>query len=62
MSRNVWVVAMTLVKQGTGEWGGNMPAWEGKLENDEVLTIIQWITSLLPDEIYQAWIERGGKD
>lgn len=50
------------IKEGTGELGGSMPAWEGKLGDDEILAIIQWITSLWPDEIYQAWIDRGGKD
>lgn len=55
-------VLLRTIKEGTAELGGSMPAWEGKLDNDEVLTIIQWITSLWPDEIYQTWIERGGKD
>lgn len=35
-----------------------MPAWKEKLSSDEILLIINWITSLWPDEIYQIWREQ----
>lgn len=46
------------INEGTGKLGGNMPAWEGKLSEEQILLIINWITSLWPDEIYQTWRER----
>lgn len=36
-----------------------MPAWKDKLSDQEILLIINWITSLWPDEIYDAWLERN---
>jgi len=45
------------INEGTGALGGNMPAWEGKLSEDNILLIINWITSLWPDDIYQHWRE-----
>lgn len=46
------------IKNGTISLGGNMPGWEDKLTDDEILLIINWITSLWPDEIYDAWRRR----
>ena len=36
---------------------GRMPAWGGKLNDQEVDDIIAWFQSLWPDEVYAAWWE-----
>lgn len=46
------------INEGTGQLGGSMPAWKEKLSEGQILLIINWITSLWPDEIYQVWRER----
>lgn len=43
------------IRDGTQKLGGSMPPWGGKLNDDEILLIIQWLTSLWPDEIYETW-------
>lgn len=45
----------SVIKNGTGKIGGNMPAWKDKLSNHEITLILTWITSQWPDEIYTAW-------
>ena len=52
-------VLFRTVREGTASLGGNMPPWQDKLSNDEILLIINWITSLWPDEIYEAWKRRN---
>ena len=47
------------VREGNVAIGGTMPAWKDKLSDEEVLLIINWITSLWPDEIYEAWMKRN---
>lgn len=47
------------IRNGTLSIGGNMPPWKEKLSNDEIFSIIIWLTSLWPDEIYQAWLQRN---
>ena len=47
------------IRNGTQSIGGNMPPWKDKLSNDEIFSIIIWLTSLWPDEIYQAWLQRN---
>ena len=34
-----------------------MPAWEGKLTEQQVDDVIVWIKSLWPDEIYDIWVK-----
>ncbi|MDN5751694.1 MAG: cytochrome c [Nitrosospira sp.] len=34
-----------------------MPAWEGKLTNQEIDDVIVWIKSLWSDEIYDIWLK-----
>jgi len=36
-----------------------MPAWRDKLSEDDTFSIIVWLTSLWPDEIYDAWMQRN---
>ncbi len=45
------------IKNGTVSIGGNMPAWIGKLNDDEIFYVIIWITSLWPDKIYNSWLQ-----
>ena len=47
------------IQNGTIEIGGSMPPWRGILSKDETFAIIIWLTSLWPDEIYEAWMERN---
>ncbi|MEA3290829.1 MAG: cytochrome c, partial [Pseudomonadota bacterium] len=43
------------VKKGSPGGKGNMPAWEGKLTDEEIVDILAWMQSSWPDELYQAW-------
>lgn len=47
------------IQNGTISIGGSMPAWKDKLSKKESLHIVIWLTSLWPDEIYQAWWKRN---
>ena len=49
------------IRNGTQSIGGNMPSWKDKLSDDEVFAIIIWFSSLWPDEVYQAWLERNNQ-
>lgn len=52
-------VLVSMIENGTLEMGGAMPPWKDKLSRDQILTIIIWLSSLWPDEIYQIWYERS---
>ena len=43
------------IMQGTLKIGGSMPPFAGKLGEAESLQIIYWLTSLWPDELFEAW-------
>ena len=45
-----------MIRQGSVARGGNMPAWEGKLSDDDVAAVIAWIQSRWPEEIYRSWL------
>jgi mono/diheme cytochrome c family protein len=45
-----------MIKQGTIHRGGNMPSWEGKLSEDDINSVIAWIQSRWPEEIYRSWL------
>lgn len=51
---------MLAIKQGTVRIGGNMPAWKNKLNDTQISAIIDYLISLWPEEVYQAWLKRGG--
>lgn len=51
----------TTIKRGTMPMGGSMPAWEGKLSEEDIEAIIVWIQSRWPDEIYQNWLAMDEK-
>ncbi|MBX3615548.1 c-type cytochrome [Nitrosomonas sp.] len=48
------VLKKTILK-GTPPEIGSMPAWEGKLTEQQVDDVIVWIKSLWSDEIYDLW-------
>ena len=48
------VLKMTIWR-GTIAMGGSMPAWEGKLGDDDIEAVIAWFQSRWPEEIYQSW-------
>ena len=43
----------TMIRVGSP--GSSMPAWNGKLTDQEIDDVIVWIKSLWPDEIYDIW-------
>lgn len=43
------------IKNGTARLGGKMPAWKEKLSDQEIRTILLWLQSQWPDELYAAW-------
>jgi len=43
------------IKFGTVRLGGSMPAWQGRLTDQEIDAIIAWFQSQWPDELYAAW-------
>ncbi|MDO8436539.1 MAG: cytochrome c [Nitrosomonadaceae bacterium] len=45
-----------MIREGSPGIGG-MPAWNGKLTNQEIDDVIVWIKSLWPDEIYDIWYQ-----
>lgn len=48
------VLKKTILKGGPPGFG-SMPAWEGKLTEQQVDDVVVWIKSLWPDEIYDVW-------
>ncbi|MDH3639494.1 MAG: cytochrome c [Gammaproteobacteria bacterium] len=52
-------VLFKTIKYGTLRLGGNMPAWKNQLSDEEILLVINWITSLWPEEIYKVWREQN---
>jgi mono/diheme cytochrome c family protein len=52
------VLRMT-IRDGTQKLGGSMPAWGGKLSQQEIDDIIAWIQGEWPDDIWQAWYKRN---
>ncbi len=47
------------IQNGTEKKGGGMPAWRDTLSRQETLSVIMWLTSLWPDEIFAAWLQRN---
>ncbi len=46
---------ITVIQNGTGNIGGNMPAWKDRLTVKQISDILVWITSQWSDEIYTVW-------
>ncbi|HUX64483.1 cytochrome c [Sulfuricella sp.] len=49
------------VHQGSPDGRANMPAWQGKLSDQEIDEVITWITSLWSDAIYLQWVTKVGQ-
>jgi len=54
------VVLKKVIGEGGVPLGGKMPGFGEKLKDEEMLAVISYIQSFWPDEIYKAWISRGG--
>lgn len=50
-------VLIHLIKNGSPGGQGNMPAWGGKLSDEEIRAVIAWFQSLWPDPVYGAWYD-----
>lgn len=46
------------IKNGSPPGTGDMPAWKGKLSDEDIDAVIVWFQSLWPDEVYAAWVDR----
>lgn len=47
---------VAVIKNGARKNGVDvMPAWKGRLRDDDVEAVIQWFQSLWPPEVYVAW-------
>jgi mono/diheme cytochrome c family protein len=44
-----------VILNGSPGGQGNMPAWKGKLTEEQIDDIIAWFQSKWPDEVYEAW-------
>lgn len=44
-----------MIRLGSPDGAGGMPAWDGRLTNQEIDDVIVWIKSLWPDEVYDIW-------
>ncbi len=45
------------IREGTARLGGNMPAWKGRLSEQDIEDVIAWVQSLWPQRVYEAWAE-----
>jgi mono/diheme cytochrome c family protein len=45
------------IRNGTAEIGGNMPAWKDTLSDQQIVSVVAWLSSLWPDEIFNAWLQ-----
>jgi len=48
------------IEQGGVPLGGTMPGFGSKLNEDEKLAVISYFQSFWSNEIYDAWLSRGG--
>lgn len=48
------------IKKGGIPNGGVMPGFENSLSDEQIKNAIAYFQSFWSDEIYQAWLERGG--
>jgi len=50
-----WLHAM--IKNGSPDGRGNMPAWGDRLSDSDIDAIIAWFQSLWPEPAYEGWVE-----
>ena len=49
-----------VVRDGTAQLGGNMPAWGATLSDEQIENTLHYVISLWPEDIFRGWEERGG--
>jgi len=54
------VILKKVIDEGGVPLGGTMPGFKDKLNEKEKLAVISYFQSFWNDEIYGAWLERGG--
>ncbi|HJT51403.1 MAG TPA: cytochrome c [Nitrosospira sp.] len=54
-SAHAWHHSTETLEKMIREGGPGMPAWAGKLTDQQIDDVIVWIKSLWPDEIYDIW-------
>lgn len=50
-------VLLEVVREGSPQGQGNMPAWKEKLSEQEMLDVVAYIKSLWSDPVYQLWLK-----
>jgi len=53
---------LDVINTGGIPYGGQMPPFEDQLSDDEKSAAIAYFQSFWNDEIYEAWLDRGGLD
>ena len=48
-------VLLEVIREGSPDGEGNMPAWKGKLSEQEMQDVVSYIKSLWSDEVYALW-------
>lgn len=51
-------VLQRVILEGGAPLGGTMPAWRGRLSDEEIRQVIAGFQSYWPNGIYQTWLER----
>lgn len=50
-------VLSSVINNGSAQGQGKMPAWNGKLSEQEIRAVIVWFQSTWPQPVYNAWFE-----
>lgn len=50
-------VLSDVIRNGSPDGEGNMPAWQGKLSDQEITAVMLWFQSKWPQPLYDAWYE-----
>jgi len=60
-SAHVWhhptTVLLEAIRDGSPQGAGNMPAWKGKLSEQEMQDVVAYIKSLWSDQVYRLWLK-----
>ncbi len=46
-----------MIRDGSPQGEGNMPAWKGRLSEEQIDAAIAWFQSIWPKPVYDAWFE-----
>jgi len=55
-----WSLLQTL-RKGGAPVGGIMPGFEGRLSDNQMASVLAYINSLWPEEVYQLWLQNNQK-